>query len=108
MATMKIKTAWIRTERALHKREMGYPMSSKQQQAEAYAHWLLARDGVEYDASSLRLTYTTLKINGRKQQRFCTYHVRQTDGSAYAAEFPHWAFVQPEPIEHHDDQLIAA
>lgn len=107
MSKLKIKTAWIRNERAQHKRELGNPMSSKQQQAEAYARWLLARDGVEYDADTLRLSYTMLKINGRRQQRFHTYHARQHDGSAYVAEFPHWAFVQPEPMEYHDE-LIAA
>lgn len=107
MAKLKIKTAWIRTERALHKREMGNPMSSKAEQAAAYAMWLLQRDGIEYIPESLLIKSTTVKINGRGQQRFCTYHALQTNGQQYGAEFPHWAFIQPEAVEDTEEEQPA-
>jgi hypothetical protein len=103
MPRLKIKTAWIRNERALHKREMHNPLSSKRQQAEAYAAWLLQRDGIEYQASTLRVTWAMVKIKGRGQQRFCTYSVMTLDGKQYAEEFPHWAFIQPEAVEEVDE-----
>ena len=108
MSKLKIKTQWIRTERAQHKREMWNPMSTSRQQAEAYARWLLARDGVEYAPESLCVTWAMVKIKGRGQQRYCTYSVMTLDGKRHAEEFPHWAFVQKDAVEHHDDQLIAA
>ncbi len=103
MPRLKIKTAWIRNERALHKRELWNPLSSPAEQAAAYAMWLLQRDGVDYDPSTLLIKSTKLKVNGRAQQRFCTYHVTKTDGRQYAAEFPHWAFIQPEAVEEVDE-----
>ena len=103
MPRLKIKTAWIRNERALHKREMHYPMSNSRQQAEAYAAWLLQRDGVAYEPATLRVASVDMKINGRRHKRFCTYSVMTLDGKQYAEEFPHWAFIQPEAVEEADE-----
>lgn len=104
----KVTCPWIKRERAQHKRELWNPMSSQQQQAEEYARWLLARDAVEYYPDSLYVIWENIKVNGRAQKRFRGYCVRQLSNKSFKAEFPHWNFVQPDAVEHHDDQLVAA
>ena len=108
MPKLKIKTAWIRNERAQHKREMGNPMLGIREQAERYALWLCERDGIEIHPESLRVCIVTLRVGRRSEKRAQFFKAITIDGADMTGFYPHWDFVQPDAVEHHDDQLIAA
>lgn len=109
MSKLKIKTQWIRTERALHQREMGNSMIGIREQAERYALWLCERDGIEIHPESIRVCFITLRVGRRRSEKRAQFFKAITiDGADLTTFYPHWYFVQPDAVEHHDDQLIAA
>lgn len=107
MRKFKIQCQWIRTERALHKREMGNPMIGIREQAERYALWLCERDGIEVHPESIRVCIVSLRSGRRSEKRAQFFKAITTDNEEITEFFPHWNFVQPDAVEH-TDELIAA
>jgi hypothetical protein len=108
MAKFKIQTAWIRSERAQHKREMGNPQIGMREQAERYALWLCEREGVEVYPESIQVCIVSFKVKGRAQKRAKYFKATTIEGEHLTTFYPNWNFIQPDIVDHHDDLLAVA
>lgn len=89
----KIKTAWIRNERAQHARRMRDPLSSDSERAVEYALWLAQRDGIELPANARGLAFPVFeKVNGIKRARGVRF-------GAVKIAFPNWNYIERGAVQ---------
>jgi hypothetical protein len=97
MPAIKIQTKWIKNERALHKREMGNPLSTDSERAASYALWLARRDGYALpDEAANYLHIVWDKVNGKKRAKAARFYGVY---SGIVFEFPHWDYVERGAIQ---------
>lgn len=98
----KIKTAWIRNERAQHARHMRDPLSTDSERAVEYALWLAQRDGIELPANARTMGFPVFeKVNGIKRARGVRF-------GAVAIAFPHWDYIERGAVQLPDDESAPA
>lgn len=99
---MKIQTKWIKTERAMHKRDMGAPQIDSKTQAQRYAAFLLSRLGIEAEPNAIEVRFDYVRVNGRNVKRAWQYRFAKT-----VYDFPFRDYVPAAPVKHVELQLAA-
>ena len=89
----KITNPTIRAERAQHKRAMNAPQILERDQAQRYAAFLLSREGIEADPSTIDVRFDYVRVKGRNVKRAWQYR-----HAAKVYDFPHRDYVPADPV----------
>ena len=101
MPAYKIKTQWIKDERALHARRMHDPLSSDSERAISYALWLAQRDGIRLPFNARNLGCPVFERVGKVKR------ARGVRFGAVAIAFPNWDYVEQGAVQLPDDDASA-
>jgi hypothetical protein len=93
MPAIKIQTKWIKNAIALHKREMGNPLSSDSERAISYALWLAQRDGIALPDNARSIGCAVFEKVGKVKR------ARGVRFGAIAIAFPHWDYVERGAVQ---------
>ena len=102
MPAYKIKTKWIKDERALHARRMHDPLSTDSERAISYALWLAQRDGITLPDDARSIGCAVFERVGKIKR------ARGVRFGAVAIPFPHWDYIERGAVQLPDAPDVSA